>query len=166
MSAILPPPPPLSTLLYWVGSGPRHDIGVSLPRGRDSTTCCPSCYRPILRSQVSALRSQVQVFGTRFRFRPAPVPEPDSPYPPPDCRDLRPETIQHLKGKPETGINASVICPQLTIRSPYAAPFEFCLSLVLRASSLYRCIPCPLVNLSTGQLVAFLANWPTGQPIN
>jgi len=60
---------------------------------------------------------------------PAPVPEPDNPHPIPDCRDLRPETIQHLKGKPETGINASVICPQLTIRSPYAAPFEFCLSL-------------------------------------
>jgi hypothetical protein len=30
-----------------------------------------------------------------------------------------------LKGKPETGINASVICSHHTIRSPYGAPFEF-----------------------------------------
>ena len=52
-----------------------------------------------------------------------------SPYPPP-------ETIQHLKGKPETGINASVIYPQQTIRSPYAAPFEFCLSASARAVQL------------------------------
>ena len=29
-----------------------------------------------------------------------------------------------LKGKPETGINASVMYPQPIIRSPYAAPFE------------------------------------------
>jgi hypothetical protein len=28
--------------LPWVGSGPRHDIAVSVYRGRDSTTCCPS----------------------------------------------------------------------------------------------------------------------------
>ena len=38
---------------------------------------------------------------------------------------MPPETIQPLKGKPETGINTAVIHPQLTIRSPYAAPFEF-----------------------------------------
>jgi len=43
--------------------------------------------------------------------------------------------------------------PQLIIRSPYAAPFDFC-------------IPCQLVNLSTGQLVVSLAHWPAGQPIN
>jgi hypothetical protein len=36
-----------------------------------------------------------------------------------------------LRGKPETGINASVIYPQLIIRFPYAAPFEFCLCLVV-----------------------------------
>ena len=41
-----------------------------------------------------------------------------------------------LKGKPETGINASVICLQLIIRFPYGAPFEFCLSgLPLSAAS-------------------------------
>jgi len=37
---------------------------------------------------------------------------------------LPPETTRPLNGKPETGMNASVICPQLTIRFPYAAPFE------------------------------------------
>ena len=36
------------------------------------------------RSQVSALRYQVQVLGTRYRFRPAPVPEPEDPYLIPD----------------------------------------------------------------------------------
>ena len=78
--------------------------------GRDSITCCPYCYRPIFRSRVSALRSQVQVFSTRFRFRPEPVPEPDNPYPIPDCRDLRPEdAATELKGKPETGMNAAVM---------------------------------------------------------
>ena len=48
--------------------------------------------------------------------------------PPPETwgRHLPPETNQALKGKPETGINASVICPQLIIRFPHAAPFEFC----------------------------------------
>jgi len=48
--------------------------------------------------------------------------------PPPPAtwgRHPPPETIQPLKGRPETGINASVICPQPIIRFPYAAPFEF-----------------------------------------
>ena len=35
-----------------------------------------------------------------------------------------------LKGKPETGLCAAVIYLQLTIRSPYAAPIECCLSLL------------------------------------
>jgi hypothetical protein len=91
---------------------------------------------------------------------PAPVPEPDNPYLTPDCRDLRPETIQHLKGKPETGINASVICPQLIIRSPYAAPFEFCLSLVNRASEPLMCAPCPRVPLPACPH-AELGLWPS-----
>jgi hypothetical protein len=46
---------------------------------------------------------------------------------------------QALKGKPETGIYATVIYPKLTIRFPYAAPFEFCLA---------------------------LSNWPTDQRVN
>jgi hypothetical protein len=47
----------------------------------------------ILRSRVSAIRSRVRVFSTRYRFRPAPVPEPEDPYLTPDCRDLRPENV-------------------------------------------------------------------------
>ena len=31
-----------------VGSGPRHDIAVSVYRGRGSTACCPSCLDSIL----------------------------------------------------------------------------------------------------------------------
>jgi hypothetical protein len=62
----------------------------------------------ILRSRVSAVRSQVQVFGTRFSFRPAPVPAPDNPHLTSDCRDLRPENA----------------CPQHTIRFPYGAPLR------------------------------------------
>ncbi len=46
---------------------------------------------------------------------------------------------QALKGKPETGIYATVIYPKLTIRFPYAAPFEICLA---------------------------LTNWPTDQRVN
>ena len=40
----------------------------------------------------------------------------------------RKQTIDPLKGKPETGIDAADIYPKLTIRFPYAAPFECCLS--------------------------------------
>ena len=43
-------------------------------------------------------------------------------------RHPTPETIQPIKGKPETGIYAAVICPPPTIRFPHAAPFESCLS--------------------------------------
>jgi hypothetical protein len=112
----------------------------------------PECYlrtRCILRSRVSATGSLVRVSGTRYRFRPfwmsltfallhaatphlhlctllpAPVPAPDDPYLIPD--QLRPETRRFataLKGKPETGLYAAVIGPQLIIRSPSAAPFE------------------------------------------
>jgi hypothetical protein len=48
---------------------------------------------------------------------------------------------QALKGKPETGIYATLIYPKLTIRFPYAAPFEFCLA---------------LANLPTDQRVNFI----------
>jgi hypothetical protein len=67
---------------------------------------------------------------------------------------IRKQTFDPLKGKPETRMDAAGIYPKLTIRFPNAAPFEFC-------------IPCPLVNMPTGQLVCIaLANWPTGQRIN
>ena len=65
-------------------------------------------------------------------------------------RHLPPETNQALKGKPETGINASVICPQPIIRLPYGAPFEFCLGsdqLSLRASGVCPVSPCPRANM-------------------
>jgi hypothetical protein len=65
---------------------------------------------------------------------------------------LPPWAIQHLKGKTETGINASVICPPPTIRFPHAAPFESCIFLLPT---------CQLVNLPTSYPF-----WPTGQPIN
>ena len=49
---------------------------------------------------------------------------------------------QPIKGKPETGMYAAVIMhPQLTIRSPSATPFEFCISLVHRASSVSPHVP-------------------------
>jgi hypothetical protein len=37
---------------------------------------------------------------------------------------------QELKGRPETGMYASVLCPEQIIRFPYAAPFECCIILV------------------------------------
>ncbi len=62
----------------------------------------------ILRSRVSALRSQVQVFSTRCSFAPAPAPAPEDPYLIADRRDQRPEdVIAALKGKPETGMVAA-----------------------------------------------------------
>ena len=73
----------------------RHDVSDSIPRclevGSALRAVLVAC--SILRSQVSAVGSQVQVFGTRCRFRPAPAPAPapDNPYLIPDCRDLRPE---------------------------------------------------------------------------
>ena len=73
---------------------------------------------------------------------------------------LPPWAIQHLKGKTETGINASVIYPKPIIRSPYVAPLPPC---PLAAPP--RCLPCQHVNLSTGQLAA-LGHWPTGQLVN
>jgi hypothetical protein len=65
---------------------------------------------------------------------------------------LPPWAIQHLKGKTETGINASVICPPPTIRFHHAAPFESCIFLLPT---------CQLVNLPTSYPF-----WPTGQLIN
>jgi hypothetical protein len=57
---------------------------------------------PILRSQISAIRSRVRVFSIRYRFGPVPVPEPEDPYLLPD--QPRPETrscSSALKGKLE-----------------------------------------------------------------
>ena len=48
---------------------------------------------PFFRSQVSAIRYQVQVFWCRYRFRPAPEPVPDNQYLDPGCRDLRPGNV-------------------------------------------------------------------------
>ena len=63
------------------------------------------------------------------------VSHPDS-QPPPATRGCHPppEAMHSLKGKPETGMDATNIYPKLTIRFPYGAPFEFCLSLVHQAS--------------------------------
>jgi hypothetical protein len=47
-----------------------------------------------------------------------------------------------------------------------------CLPLELQPSGLrfsfelVRCLPCPLVNLSTGRLIVSQANWPTNQLYN
>jgi hypothetical protein len=67
----------------------------------------------------------------------------------------RPETRRFataLKGKPETGLYAAVIGPQLIIRSPSAAPFEF--------RQLHPMPTCQLANLPA------IGVWPTGQLIN
>jgi hypothetical protein len=52
------------------------------------------------------------------------------------------------------------LCPQLIIRSPYGAPFEFCLSgqPSLWASGPLICIPCQLAHWSADQLI--FPSWP------
>ena len=115
--------------------------------GRVGTASRHSCRCFILRSRVSAAGFQVQVFSTRYRFRPVwmsltfahlhaamphlhlctllPAPEPEDPYLTAD--QLRPETRRcafALKGRPATGIYASVICPQPTIRLPMLPPLS------------------------------------------
>jgi hypothetical protein len=54
--------------------------------------------------------SRVRLFSISYRFGSVPVPEPEDPRLIPDCRDLGTEDeTTALKGKPETGINASVV---------------------------------------------------------
>ena len=53
-------------------------------------------------------------------------------------------------------MDASGIYPQLIIRFPYAAPFEFCIALVNRASEppTLDCSPCPRVPMPACPLAA------------
>ena len=80
------------------------------------------------------------------------VSHPDS-HPPPATRGCHPppEAMHSLKGKPETGMDAAGIYPKLTIRFPYAAPFERWISLFHRASEPPGLSCVPLVNVSTCQ---------------
>ena len=66
--------------MQWIGSGPRHDIGVSRGRG-EKVQKCKAAYglckgakvEDIFGSQISALRSQLRVvryrcgYGVKFR---------------------------------------------------------------------------------------------------
>ena len=133
-------------------------------KGKPETGMLPA---DTMHSQVPGLCHRVSGSGVRHQVQvqafldvsylctllPAPVPAPDDPYLIPD--QLRPETRRFataLKGKPETGLYAAVIGPQLIIRSPSAAPFEF--------RQLHPLPTCQLVNLPA------IGVWPTGQLVN
>jgi hypothetical protein len=132
--------PMITVSLPRVGTRRRRVRPAPRSRPRRAPTC--SCHpRPGAATCHPKLVSHICTFVQELRSDlhlctsyPAPVPEPDNPYPTPDCRDLRPENVW----------------PQLIIRSPSAAPFEFCLGCdqpSLRASSVCPVSPCPRASM-------------------